>query len=145
MPVDRRPPAPRDHRRPAPEWQLAERPPERAQVVWLRALELSGQSAHQDGLESALDLLRSAHHDPATMVHALSLARTYLRDHPDDAVAAGGALLLHSAITFLGVRPHSGDVAGAATAPAVTASAAPGPRRGLTRGRATVESGGRAC
>src|ERR1019366_777112 len=61
---------------------------ERAPFVWSRALELAGPSEREDLFRLALELLRSAHHDPTTMRHALALGRSWTRLHPSDATAA---------------------------------------------------------
>src|SRR5580704_2178495 len=61
---------------------------ERAPFVWSRAVELAGPSEREDLFRLALELLRSAHHDPATMRHALALGRSWTRLHPSDAAAA---------------------------------------------------------
>ena len=87
------------------------RPPERAQLVWQRALALGAPSAQHDRFAVALDLLRAAHHSPATMVHALTLGRSRLHAHPDDALARGGVTVLEAAIAFLGVKPRGGEIA----------------------------------
>jgi hypothetical protein len=86
----------------------ATRPPERAQEVWLRALQLAGPRAVHDRFNNALDLLRAAHHDPATMAHALALGRGRLRDATDDELARTAAGILEAAIAFLGVKPRTG-------------------------------------
>jgi hypothetical protein len=88
----------------------AGRSPERAQLVWGRALELSDPEAQHDRFADALSLLRAAHHDPATLAHALTLGRTHLRTHAGDALARRGARLLEATITFLGVKPRTGDL-----------------------------------
>jgi hypothetical protein len=95
------------HGRPA----SAPRPPERAQLVWRRALELADPAAQEDRFSLALDLLRAAHQDSATMAHALNLGRTRVRLHPHDAVALSGVTILEAAILLLGVKPRSDDVA----------------------------------
>jgi hypothetical protein len=89
----------------------AGRPLERAQLVWQRALEVPGPPAQHDRFALALDLLRAAHHSPATMVHALTLGTNHLHAHPDDARARGGVAVLETAIAFLGARPRTGDIA----------------------------------
>jgi hypothetical protein len=66
------------------------RPPERAQLVWQRALAGAGPSAPDGRFVVAHDLLRAAHHSPATMVHALPLGTNHLHAHPDDALAREG-------------------------------------------------------
>jgi hypothetical protein len=88
----------------------ATRPPERAQLVWRRALELADPLAQHDRFVLAMDLLRAAHHDSATMTHALSLGRTQLRSNPGDAVALRGVKVLKAAIVLLGVKPSTGDI-----------------------------------
>jgi hypothetical protein len=102
---------PLGHRRTTSKPTPSERAPERAQVVWRRALELVDPLAQHDRFALALDLLRAAHHDPATMAHALTLGRTHLRAHSEDATARAGVTILEAAIAFLGVRPRTGDVA----------------------------------
>jgi hypothetical protein len=87
------------------------RPVERAQLVWRRALELSGHGARHDRFALALDLLRAAHHDPATMAHALALGRRHLLAEEVDPSARGAASALEEAIAFLGVKPHDDEVA----------------------------------
>jgi hypothetical protein len=93
--------------RPAP----AKAGQEPAQRVWRHALELIDPLAQHDRFALALDLLRSAHHDTATMAHALSVGRNHLRAHPEDTAAVGAITILEEAITFLGVKPRPGDVA----------------------------------
>jgi hypothetical protein len=80
-------------------------------VVWQRALTVVGRPAQQDRFALALDLLRAAHHSPATMVHALTLGTNHLHAHPDDALAREGVAILEAAIAFLGVKPRTGDIA----------------------------------
>jgi hypothetical protein len=80
--------------------------------VWRRALEFADPPSQHDRFTLALDLLRTAGHDPATMAHALTLGRTHLRRHADDEVARRGATMLEAAITFLGVKPRKGEIAG---------------------------------
>ena len=86
------------------------RPPERAQLVWRRALQLADPPARHDRFALALHLLRAAHHDPTTMAHALTLGRTHLRAHADAAAARKGATILEAAIAFLGVKRSTGDI-----------------------------------
>jgi hypothetical protein len=85
---------------------------ERAPYVWSRALELAGPADREDLFRLALQLLRSAHHDPATMRHALALGRSWTRLHPSDTTAAQAVGLLERTIAFLGVRPRDGEVGG---------------------------------
>jgi hypothetical protein len=92
---------------------LAGRPPERAQLVWWRALDLADSPPPHDRFALALELLRAAHHGLATMTHALNLGRTHLRAHPEDVLARGGVTILDAAISFLGVKPRLGDIEGA--------------------------------
>src|SRR4051794_25202949 len=105
----KRPPVGR--RRVPPRPTPAGRPPERAQLVWGRALELAEPGPQRDRFADALSLLCAAHHDPATMAHALALGRTHLRAQAGDAVACRGASILEAAIAFLGVKPRTGDLA----------------------------------
>jgi hypothetical protein len=112
-------PTSRSRRRPARPVAQA-RPPEPAQLVWTLALDLghplpSSVGLLDRGLAPALELLRAAHHDRATVAHALTLGRTHLRAHPGDAVAVGAVAVLDAAITFLGARPYPGDIAGSPT------------------------------
>jgi hypothetical protein len=86
------------------------RAPERAQLVWRRALELAGPAQH-DRFARALELLRVAHHSPAIVVHALTVGTRHLHAHPEDAIAREGVTILEAAIAFLGVRPQPGDIA----------------------------------
>jgi hypothetical protein len=85
---------------------------ERAPLVWSRALELAGPSEHEDLFRLALELLRSAHHDPATMRHALALGRSWTASHPADTTGSPAVGLLERTITFLGVRPREDEVGG---------------------------------
>jgi hypothetical protein len=85
----------------------AARPPELAQLVWRRALDLVEPGAPHDHLGVAIDLLRVARHNPAVMAHASTLGRTHLRAHADDDRARAAAKLLHAAITLLGVQPST--------------------------------------
>jgi hypothetical protein len=88
----------------------AGRAPEQAQLVWRRAVDLADPPTPPDRSALALDLLRAAHHVPATMAHALNLGRTHLRAHPGDAFARGGVTLLETTISFLGVKRRVGDI-----------------------------------
>ena len=88
----------------------AGRPLEQAQLVWRRAVDLADPPTPHDRSALALDLLRAAHHVPATIAHALNLGRTHLRAHPEDAFARGGVTILETAISFLGVKPRVGDI-----------------------------------
>lgn len=84
---------------------------ERSQLVWRRALELTGEEGDDGRLNVPLDLLRTAHHDVTTLAHARALGRTRVRNYPDDTQALAAVARLGRAITFLGVRPAPGDVA----------------------------------
>jgi hypothetical protein len=81
-------------------------PPEHAQVVWQRALAVTGDRWPLDRFEVALDLLRTANNDPTTMAHARTIGRTHLRANPDDARARLGVRTLDTAITWLGAKPR---------------------------------------
>jgi hypothetical protein len=74
---------------------------------------LANPPTPHDRFALALDLLRAAHHGPATMAHALNLGRTHLRTDPEDVLARGGVTILETAIAFLGVKPRVGDFEGA--------------------------------
>jgi hypothetical protein len=91
----------------------AGRPLERAQLVWQRALESASPPVAHDRFALALDLLRAAHHSPATLLHALTLGTAHLHAHPDDSRARGGVGVLEAAIACLGVKPGTGDIVAA--------------------------------
>ena len=110
MPADVSAPTASGPRRAASRPAPSGRTPERAQLVWRRALELADPPAQHDRFALALDLLRAAHNGPATMAHALNLGRTHLHTQPDDPVARGGVTILEAAIAFLGGKPHAGDI-----------------------------------
>jgi hypothetical protein len=80
------------------------RPIERAQAVWQAALDRAGDTGPEDRL--ALDLLRVADRDAATMAHALVIGRTRLVLTPEDAASLQAVDTLDRAIGFLGVRPE---------------------------------------
>jgi hypothetical protein len=82
------------------------RPPEHAQVVWQRALAVTGRRWPLDKFEVALDLLRTANNDPTTMAHARTIGRTQLRANPGDTRARRGVRVLDTAITTLGAKPR---------------------------------------
>ena len=113
MPAELVRPPTAGQRRAAPRTAAGGRPPERAQLVWRRALELAGPPSQHDRFGPALELLRAACHGPATMAHALNLGRTHLHAHPEDALARGGVAILEEAIVFLGIKPHADDITGA--------------------------------
>jgi hypothetical protein len=113
MPAELVRPSTPGRRRVASRTAPAGRPPERAQLVWRRALKLAGPPSRHDRFGLALELLRAAHHGPATMAHALNLGRTRLHAHPEDDLARGGVAILEEAIAFLGIKPQANDIAGA--------------------------------
>jgi glutamate/tyrosine decarboxylase-like PLP-dependent enzyme len=78
------------------------RPLERAQLVWRRAQERSRSIEEYDAPAEALGLSRAAHHDAATMSHALGLGHERVRRRPDDTAARRGVRALERAIAFLG-------------------------------------------
>jgi hypothetical protein len=90
--------------------QPSARPLETAELVWRLARAMGEGRTLHDPFAVALDLLRAARHDPATMAHALTLGRTHLRVHAGDTAARAGARLLEGAIVFLGVKPRTGEV-----------------------------------
>jgi hypothetical protein len=89
--------------------EASRRPPERAQLVWRRAVALTGQGGPAHPHAIALDLLAAAHHDPDTMAHALTIGRTHVEAHPGDAMAQSAAGLLRAAVQLLGARRHTDD------------------------------------
>ena len=89
---------------------VVRRPLERAQLVWQRARQLADPVLQHDRFAVALDLLRTAHHDPTQLAHALKIGRKDVRADADDAEARGGVRILDAAITFLGVKPGNHDV-----------------------------------
>jgi hypothetical protein len=86
------------------------RPLERAQLVWQRAVHLADSAGEGDDFLVALDLLRTAHHDPSTMLHALMLGRAGHRDQPEDPALRDAVRLLARAATWLGSRPTAGEI-----------------------------------
>jgi len=85
------------------------RPLEPAQAVWARAVELAAPPYHEL-FGVILQVTRAAHHDSATIAHALTLGRSRLRDDPADEAAGRAMRLLERAIEFLGVKPRLGEV-----------------------------------
>ena len=78
---------------------------ERAQLVWRWAQDRFHSTGPGDLLVEALGVSRAAHHDPATMAHALGLGRAKVRRDGDDPIARGGVHLLERAIAFLDRAP----------------------------------------
>jgi hypothetical protein len=74
-------------------------------VVWLQAQERHRSTDDSQLLVEALGLSRAAHHDGATLAHALGLGRATVRRQPGDNVAIGGVHLLEQAIAFLDRAP----------------------------------------
>jgi hypothetical protein len=97
------------HCRPASRLTWTTRPPKRARLIWSRALELADRPAPRAQFVLALDLLRAAHHDPATVSRAVTIGRAHVRAHADDAVALGGVKILEAAAAFIGVAPRTID------------------------------------
>lgn len=85
-------------------------PLERAQLVWLRAVTLSTPPAEQDRFVVMLDLLRTAHHGPSTMLHALAIGQAKERDTPDDTTTRDAVTLLARTIAWFGQRTEAGEV-----------------------------------
>ena len=110
-----------------------ERLPELAQVVWHRALALARTGTGNDPFEVALDLLRTAQHQPGVMAHALTLSRTQIDSHPDDERARTGAEILQAAIAFLGIKPRPGDIARATPTPRTWAARTEAPSHAEVR------------
>jgi hypothetical protein len=87
-------------------------PLERAQVVWRRAVTLSNADRDRDGepFGIVLDLLRTAHHGPSTMLHALALGREQQRVAPGDTRVQDAVHLLSRTIEWLGKRTEDDEV-----------------------------------
>jgi hypothetical protein len=88
------------------------RPLERAQLVWRHAIVLARSDHSPDGFMASLDLLRTAHHGPSTMLHALGLGQAQQRAAPDDIPTRDAVDLLTRTISWLG-RPIEPDEVGA--------------------------------
>jgi hypothetical protein len=98
---------------------------ERAQLVWRRAVKLADPTKDRDRFVVMLDLLRTAHHGPSTMLHALALGRALQRATPEDPVIRSAVHLLARTVAWLGTRIDEGEVG---------AVARPGDRRLQLRG-----------
>jgi hypothetical protein len=87
-------------------------PLERAQLVWRRAIALSATDRAWDGerFGPVLDLLRTAHHGPSTMLHALALGREQQRLAPGDPRIRDAIRLLTRTTEWLGTRPEDDEV-----------------------------------
>lgn len=85
------------------------RPLQLAQLVWHRALDLTAPDVEHDALAVVLELLQTAHHDIATMSHALTLGRAQVHEHPSELAARRGTKLLERAIAFMGAEPRAGS------------------------------------
>jgi hypothetical protein len=78
---------------------------ETAQVVVRRSISLAtGPSVGQVGAV-ALELLRAADNDPATLAHGLVMCHSLARDHPTDERLQLAIRLLERVTAFLGVAP----------------------------------------
>ncbi|MGH9213754.1 MAG: hypothetical protein ACRD2C_24230 [Acidimicrobiales bacterium] len=86
-----------------------------AQSVWRRAVMLARSDQGSDGFVASLDLLRTAHHGPSTLLHALGLGRAQERAAPGDIPIRDAVRLLTRTINWLG-RPIEPDEVGAAGA-----------------------------
>ena len=86
------------------------RPLEPAQRVWQRALTLSRTDHRRDPFVVVLDLLRTAHHGPSTMLHALAIGRAEERAAPADVPTRDAVRLLARTISWLGTRSEEGEV-----------------------------------
>jgi hypothetical protein len=82
---------------------------ERAETVLDRSTDLAVNTGPHDMSAVALHLLRAAHHDHATLDHALHIGRTRLRREPASHAAQGAVQLLESVIGFLGPKPRHDD------------------------------------
>jgi hypothetical protein len=87
---------------------------ERAQLVWAHTLELASQVGDSDPRGVALELLRAADQDQATVEHALVLGRSRIREDPEDEMARRATVLLEATTGLLGVkpRPNQADASG---------------------------------
>jgi hypothetical protein len=94
------------------------RPLESAQLVWRRAVKLARSDQGTNRFVASLDLLRTAHHGPSTMLHALALGRARQLATPDDIPTRDAVLLLAHTIGWLG-RPIEEDEVGTAGSPAM--------------------------
>jgi hypothetical protein len=88
-------------------------PLERAQVVWQRALSLSASGCDKEPFGTVLELLRTAHHGPSTMLHALALGREQQRIAPGDPRVDDAMRLLSRTIEWLGKRTDDDEVGAA--------------------------------
>jgi hypothetical protein len=82
---------------------------ERAETVLDRSTDLAVNTGPHDMGAVALHLLRAAHHDHATLDHALHIGRTRLRREPASHAAQRAVQLLESVIGFLGPKPRHDD------------------------------------
>jgi hypothetical protein len=85
-------------------------PLERAQVVWRRAVTLSAAGRDGERFGPVLDLLRTAHHGPSTMLHALALGREQQRVAPGDLRVREAVRLLTRTAEWLGTRSEDNEV-----------------------------------
>ena len=90
--------------------EAAVQPLERAQLVWRRAVALSSSEREDERFGIVLDLLRTAHHGPSTMLHALALGREQQRLSPGDPHIQGAVRLLARTIEWLGKRTEEHEV-----------------------------------
>ena len=109
-------PVPRARPRPRPRADGTTRPLERAQLVWRQALRLAGSGRDPEPFEVVRELLRTAHHGPSTLLHALNLGRAQLLADPGDATAQDAVRLLSRTVSWLGSRPDEAEV-GTTTGP----------------------------
>ena len=79
-------------------------PLERAQLVWRRAVTLSASGRDGERFGLVLDLLRTAHHGPSTVLHALALGREQQRVAPGDLRIREAVRLLARTTEWLGTR-----------------------------------------
>lgn len=98
---------------------LAVRPLELAQRVWQRAVTLARSDLDADRVTAPLDLIRTAHLGPSTLLHALRLGREQQRATPADVPTRRGVQLLARTIGWLG-RPTENDEVGLAGSPPAT-------------------------
>jgi len=82
---------------------------ETAQVVVRRSISLATGAPVAHVGSVALELLRVANNDPATLEHALVMCHSLARDDPADERLHRAIRLLEQVTAFLGVLPPSSD------------------------------------
>jgi hypothetical protein len=85
---------------------LVGEPEEQAQLLARRSIELATRLPSDAMAEAALELMRAANHDPATLEHALVVCRSVARDDPANEQIQRAIRLLEQVVAFLGVPPE---------------------------------------